>query len=90
MKASRSTKGAGGPMLTNVTAARAVLASVVVFAAPHVLACNALTAAAAQDPMKCERDPKCVGHEEKSKDCVTTCVDDPECIDRCRQITGQR
>ncbi len=51
--------------------------------------CNTLQNSAAQDPMKCERDPKCTSHEEKSKDCVTVCVDDPACIDRCREVTGQ-
>ncbi len=52
--------------------------------------CSAVQNAAAQDPMKCERDPKCISHQDKSKDCVSVCVDDPACIDRCRQITGQR
>jgi hypothetical protein len=51
--------------------------------------CSTVQSAAAQDPMKCERDPKCVGHQDKSKDCVSACVDDPACIDRCRQVTGQ-
>jgi hypothetical protein len=53
-------------------------------------ACAASEAAAAKDPMRCERDPKCPGHADKSRDCVTACVDDPACIDRCRQVTGQR
>jgi len=53
-------------------------------------ACSTLQQSAAQDPMKCERDPKCTGHQDKSKDCVTACVDDPACIDRCREVTGQR
>jgi hypothetical protein len=52
--------------------------------------CGTLQSAAAQDPMKCERDPKCASHMEKSRDCVTVCVDDPACIDRCREVTGQR
>jgi hypothetical protein len=51
--------------------------------------CNTVQNAAAQDPMKCERDPKCATHAEKSKDCVTVCVDDPACIERCREVTGQ-
>ena len=51
--------------------------------------CAATAAAAANDPMKCERDPNCVKKADKSKDCVTQCVDDPACIDRCRQVTGQ-
>jgi hypothetical protein len=52
--------------------------------------CAATEAAAAKDPMRCERDPKCAGHADKSRDCVTACVDDPACIDRCRQVTGQK
>jgi hypothetical protein len=52
--------------------------------------CATMQNAAAQDPMKCERDPACASHQDKSKDCITACVDDPACIDRCRQITGQR
>jgi hypothetical protein len=54
-----------------------------------VLGCGTLQSSAAQDPMKCERDPKCGSHMEKSRDCVTVCVDDPACIDRCREVTGQ-
>ncbi len=52
-------------------------------------ACAATQAAAARDPLKCERDPSCVEKSDKSKDCVTQCVDDPACIDRCRSVTGQ-
>jgi hypothetical protein len=51
--------------------------------------CGSVTKAAAQDPQRCERDPKCKGHQDKSADCVTACVDDPACIDRCTQVTGQ-
>jgi hypothetical protein len=51
--------------------------------------CAATQAAAASDPMRCERDPNCVTKSDKSKDCVTQCVDDPACIDRCREVTGQ-
>ncbi len=51
--------------------------------------CAATRAAANGDPLKCERDPNCAQRADKSKDCVTQCVDDPACIDRCRQITGQ-
>jgi hypothetical protein len=52
-------------------------------------ACAATQAAAARDPLRCERDPNCVEHADKAKDCVTQCVDDPACIDRCREVTGQ-
>jgi hypothetical protein len=54
------------------------------------IGCAAMQSAAAQDPMKCERDPKCTNHQGKSADCVTECVDDPACIERCREVTGQR
>jgi hypothetical protein len=53
------------------------------------LGCQAAEAAAARDPMLCERDPTCMNRADRSKDCVTQCVDDPACIDRCRQVTGQ-
>ncbi len=52
-------------------------------------ACAATQAAAARDPQRCERDPNCVEHADKARDCVTQCVDDPACIDRCREVTGQ-
>jgi hypothetical protein len=54
------------------------------------LACKTLEAAAAQDPQRCERDPACAGHQEKSKDCVTACVDNPDCIERCREVRNER
>jgi hypothetical protein len=71
-----------------VTRSLASLAALCLLASA-AFACTTMQKAAAQDPMKCERDPKCTSHEDKSKDCVTTCVDDPACIDRCRQVTGQ-
>ncbi len=52
-------------------------------------ACGGIQAAAARDPQRCERDPTCVHRADKSKDCVSQCVDDPACIDRCREVTGQ-
>jgi len=52
-------------------------------------ACAATQAAAGRDPLRCERDPNCAQRADKSKDCVTQCVDDPACIDRCREVTGQ-
>jgi hypothetical protein len=54
------------------------------------LGCATLQSAAAQDPMKCEQDPKCQSHQGKSADCVTVCVDDPACIERCREVSGRR
>ncbi len=55
------------------------------FAVGLVSGCHAMERAAAQDPMKCERDPKC---EKKSRaaDCSTQCVDDRACMERCAQI----
>lgn len=41
---------------------------------------------AAQDPMRCERDPKCMHHFERSHDCATQCSDDQACVDRCRMV----
>jgi hypothetical protein len=52
--------------------------------------CATLESAAAKDPMKCEQDPKCQSHQGKSADCVTACVDDPACIDRCREVNDRR
>jgi hypothetical protein len=49
------------------------------------IACSTLQASAAKDPMKCERDPKCVKHKMKGTDCTTQCADDPACMDRCAQ-----
>lgn len=49
------------------------------------LGCAAAQSAAAKDPMRCERDPACAKQRAKSRDCTTQCVDDPACIDRCRQ-----
>ena len=52
--------------------------------------CSTFEKGAAKDPMKCERDPACNGKQDKSRDCYTACVDDIACIERCRQVTGQR
>jgi hypothetical protein len=49
-------------------------------------ACNKLQAAAAQDPMKCERDPKCDKKRGRTADCSRQCNDDPACVDRCEQV----
>lgn len=48
--------------------------------------CRSLENAAAKDPVKCERDPRCARRSEKSKDCSTQCADDPECMKRCEMI----
>ena len=65
------------------------LVACALLAAACGVACSSMQKAAAQDPQRCERDPKCKGHQDKSRDCVTACVDDPACIDRCRQVTGE-
>jgi hypothetical protein len=73
-----------------VNTARDLLFLLVVASCSLGLACSTVQNAAAQDPMKCERDPKCTSHQDKSKDCVTSCVDDPACIERCQEVNGQR
>lgn len=49
-------------------------------------ACAAAEKAAAQDPQKCERDPKCNHKQDKSQDCITACSDNIDCISRCDQV----
>jgi hypothetical protein len=66
------------------TPARFAAAGVVLFLA-SLAACSGLEKAAAKDPMRCERDPKCASHSEKTRDCATQCSDDPACIERCRE-----
>lgn len=50
--------------------------------------CGHLERAAAKDPQRCERDPKCQSRD-RMNDCTTQCVDDPACMDRCRQFNQQ-
>ena len=57
-------------------------------AAGSSVGCGTLENAAAKDPMKCERDPKCKKND-KANDCSTQCADDPACVDRCREIQTQ-
>jgi hypothetical protein len=64
------------------------IASVALLLAWAVAACGGATAAAARDPMKCERDPNCKSHE-RAFDCSTQCSDDPACLDRCNQVQEQ-
>lgn len=47
--------------------------------------CGHLEKAAAKDPQKCERDPKCQKRD-RMNDCSTQCADDPACVDRCTQM----
>ncbi|MCL2449929.1 MAG: hypothetical protein FWD17_13365 [Polyangiaceae bacterium] len=57
------------------------------FAAALLLAggCHATQAAAARDPVSCERDPNCARYKGSYSDCTKQCADNPECVDRCRQ-----
>jgi len=49
-------------------------------------ACTTLQTAAREDPMKCERDPKCDKKRGRTADCSRQCNDDPACMDRCEQV----
>ncbi|MBX3219454.1 MAG: hypothetical protein KF795_02975 [Labilithrix sp.] len=49
-------------------------------------ACNAAQRAAQEDPMKCERDPKCDKKRGRTADCSMQCSDDPACVERCEQV----
>ncbi|WP_146651071.1 hypothetical protein [Labilithrix luteola] len=48
--------------------------------------CRAAQKAAQEDPMKCERDPKCQRKQNAIVDCSRQCNDDPACMDRCEQV----
>jgi|HubBroStandDraft_6_1064221.scaffolds.fasta_scaffold1594522_2 hypothetical protein len=52
--------------------------------------CGSMQKAAAQDPMRCERDPSCSKGRDNYADCTKQCVDDPECTDRCRMMQSDR
>ena len=52
--------------------------------------CGAVEKAAANDPVKCERDPKCQTKQGNSRDCATACSDNIECMERCQQINGRK
>jgi len=47
--------------------------------------CASLGASASQDPMKCERDPKCE-KKNRAADCSVQCADDPACVARCSEV----
>jgi hypothetical protein len=51
-------------------------------------ACKTMQSAAREDPMKCERDPKCDKKRGRTADCSRQCNDDPACMDRCEQVQG--
>ena len=48
--------------------------------------CKSMQKAASEDPMKCERDPKCEKKRGRTADCSRQCNDDPACMDRCEQV----
>lgn len=48
--------------------------------------CATLQRSADEDPMKCERDPKCDKRRSRMQDCSMQCSDDPACVERCEQI----
>jgi len=54
--------------------------------ATPVVGCGAAENAAARDPMRCERDPTCSRGRSTYADCTRQCADNPECMDRCRQV----
>lgn len=66
------------------------IATALLFLLVAAPSCSTVQNGAAKDPMRCERDPNCKGHQDKSRDCYTACSDDIACVDRCRQVTGQR
>jgi hypothetical protein len=51
--------------------------------------CGPLERSAAKDPRKCELDPNCTRKPGNYNDCATACSDSIDCMDRCRQVTGQ-
>ena len=61
---------------------RALVAGLILMAA----ACSTLEKSAREDPMKCERDPKCEKKRGRQADCSMQCSDDPACVERCEQI----
>jgi hypothetical protein len=57
-----------------------------ILATALVAGCGSLQRAAQEDPMKCERNPKCESKRNRAQDCSTQCNDDPACMDRCEQV----
>jgi hypothetical protein len=56
------------------------------FLAGLASACGSTQAAAAKDPMRCERDPSCARARGSFPDCTKQCVDDQECERRCEEV----
>jgi hypothetical protein len=53
---------------------------------PLTMGCGAMRRSAAQDPLKCERDPDCAKKRGRSVDCSHQCNDNPDCLQRCEQM----
>ncbi len=66
---------------------KVILRAKLLFTFAFVLAgCAASQRAAQEDPMRCERDPKCESKRGRTADCSMQCSDDPACMDRCEQV----
>jgi hypothetical protein len=63
----------------------AVACSLLGFLSLGSIGCRATQAAAARDPVSCERDPNCTRYRGAYSECTRQCSDNPECVDRCRQ-----
>jgi hypothetical protein len=63
---------------------RVAAVGLVAFAAGIAISACGARNAAQRDPMKCERDPACARARGSYSDCSQQCVDNPECVDRCR------
>lgn len=70
----------------SILRAASAAASVAVIVSLGVAGCGAAQKAAKQDPMSCERDPKCDKKRSGAVDCSRQCVDDPACMERCEQV----
>jgi hypothetical protein len=66
------------------------LAFALVIVASASTGCAAVERAAANDPQKCERDPKCASKQGNSRDCATACADNIDCMERCQQVNGRK
>jgi hypothetical protein len=51
-----------------------------------LIGCAASERAAREDPLKCERDPKCEKKRGQTQDCTRQCNDDPACMERCETV----
>ncbi|HVJ90216.1 MAG TPA: hypothetical protein VM580_10470 [Labilithrix sp.] len=63
-----------------------LLAARLLFTLVALSGCSVAQRAAQEDPMKCERDPKCEKKRGRTMDCSLQCSDDPACVERCEQF----